>query len=155
MQIDSIIKDVRKQSGLTQEEMAERLFVTRQAVSRWENGETTPNIETLKLLSKEFGIPASRLLGLSAEPICQSCGMDLKTLDDFGTASDGGVHTDYCKYCVTKGEFTNARTLDEMIESNLRFLGEYNKEKGLSFTPEQARVELKKHLVTLKRWKNT
>jgi transcriptional regulator with XRE-family HTH domain len=43
--------------------MAGRLFVTRQAVSRWENGETMPNIDTLKLISAEFGILIDNLLG--------------------------------------------------------------------------------------------
>lgn len=43
--------------------MAERLMVTRQAVSRWENGETQPNTETLKLLSREFHVSVNTLLG--------------------------------------------------------------------------------------------
>lgn len=42
-----ILKQLREKNGLTQEQMAARLMVTRQAVSRWENGETQPNIETL------------------------------------------------------------------------------------------------------------
>ena len=46
---DKIIR-LRKKNGWSQEELAEKVFVTRQAVSRWENGETTPNTETLKLL---------------------------------------------------------------------------------------------------------
>ncbi|HEY8389981.1 MAG TPA: helix-turn-helix transcriptional regulator [Clostridia bacterium] len=52
MEMKQVIAEIRKQHGLSQEEMAEKLFVTRQAVSRWENGETTPNIETLKAISK-------------------------------------------------------------------------------------------------------
>lgn len=153
MEMKQVIAEIRKQHGLSQEEMAEKLFVTRQAVSRWENGETTPNIETLKAISKLFNVPANVLLGLPQEPICQSCGMDLKDIEDFGTTQDDHVHTDYCKFCYQKGSFTHNRTLDEMVEFNLKFLDEYNKEKGLSYTPEQARIELKKHLSTLKRWK--
>lgn len=49
--------------GLSQDELAEKVFVTRQAVSRWENGETTPNTETLKLLSKLFDVSINTLLG--------------------------------------------------------------------------------------------
>ena len=47
--------------GLSQDELAEKVFVTRQAVSRWENGETTPNTETLKLLSKLFDVSINTL----------------------------------------------------------------------------------------------
>lgn len=153
MEIKNIITEIRKNNCLSQDKMAEMLFVTRQAVSRWENGETTPNIDTLKLISKKFNISANILLGLPEEPVCQSCGMDLRQIEDFGTNSNEGVHTDYCKFCFKKGSFTHQRTLDEMVESNLKFLDEYNKEKGLSFTPEQARKELKAHLSTLKRWR--
>ena len=52
METKDIILDLRTKKGLSQEELAEKIFVTRQAVSRWENGETIPNTETLKLLSK-------------------------------------------------------------------------------------------------------
>ena len=54
METREIILELRTQKGLSQEELAEKVMVTRQAVSRWENGETIPNTETLKLLSKEF-----------------------------------------------------------------------------------------------------
>ena len=43
METKDIIRDLRVKKGLSQEELAERVFVTRQAVSRWENGETIPN----------------------------------------------------------------------------------------------------------------
>ena len=51
MEISKILKDIRVKNYMTQDEMAKRLFVTRQAVSRWEKGETVPNIETLKQIS--------------------------------------------------------------------------------------------------------
>ena len=54
MDTKNVILELRTEMGLSQDELAEKVFVTRQAVSRWENGETTPNIETLKLLSKLF-----------------------------------------------------------------------------------------------------
>lgn len=54
MNTKNILLELRTQKGLTQDELAEKVFVTRQAVSRWENGETIPNTETLKLLSKIF-----------------------------------------------------------------------------------------------------
>ena len=55
MDTKEVIFELRTKNGLSQDELAEKVFVTRQAVSRWENGETVPNTETLKLLSKLFG----------------------------------------------------------------------------------------------------
>ena len=52
METKDIILELRTKNGLSQDELAEKVFVTRQAVSRWENGETIPNTETLKLLSE-------------------------------------------------------------------------------------------------------
>ena len=52
METKDILKQLRLDAKLTQDELAERVFVTRQAVSRWETGETQPNTDTLKLLSK-------------------------------------------------------------------------------------------------------
>lgn len=60
--IGKIIKEIRRNVNMTQDEMAQALYVTRQAVSRWENNETTPNIETLKQISKMFGVSLNRLL---------------------------------------------------------------------------------------------
>ena len=56
METKEIIHEWRTRRGLSQDELAEKFFVTRQAVSRWENGETVPNVDTLKLLSKFFGV---------------------------------------------------------------------------------------------------
>ena len=56
METKDILLQLRTEKGLSQEELAGRVFVTRQAVSRWENGETTPGTEPLKLLSKEFDV---------------------------------------------------------------------------------------------------
>ena len=53
-----------------------KLCVTRQAVSRWETGETVPSTDTLKEIAKTFQVPVDRLLGYPAG-FCQSCGMAL------------------------------------------------------------------------------
>ena len=59
----NILFELRTKSGMSQDELAEKIFVTRQAVSKWENGETVPNTETLKLLSKLFNVSINTLLG--------------------------------------------------------------------------------------------
>ena len=56
METKDVILGLRNKSNLSQEELAEKVFVTRQAVSRWEAGETIPNTETLKQLSKLFDV---------------------------------------------------------------------------------------------------
>ena len=70
MDTKDIILELRSNRGLSQEELAEKVFVTRQAVSRWENGDTTPNTETLKLLSKLFNVSINTLLGSHRQLIC-------------------------------------------------------------------------------------
>ena len=56
MEPKEILLELRTKHGLSQEQLAEKVCVTRQAVSRWETGETVPNTETLKLLSKLFDV---------------------------------------------------------------------------------------------------
>ena len=56
METKDIIVELRTKTGLSQEALAEKVFVTRQAVSRWETGETVQNTETLKLPSKLFDV---------------------------------------------------------------------------------------------------
>jgi transcriptional regulator with XRE-family HTH domain len=58
------IRRLRLQGGMTQEELAERLGVTGQAVSRWERGECCPDITLLPGLSNLFGVTADELLGM-------------------------------------------------------------------------------------------
>ena len=54
--------ELRKQKGLTQEELAEALYVSRTAVSKWESGRGYPSIESLKRISKVFSVTIDELL---------------------------------------------------------------------------------------------
>jgi len=105
METRNVIFELRNKAGLSQDELAEKVYVTRQAVSRWENGETTPNTETLKLLSKLFDVSINTLLGSPREMICHCCGM---TLDDATTSKETGSMSgeEYCRWCYHDGEFT-------------------------------------------------
>ena len=60
--ISNFIKTKRKELGITQDELAEKLFVTEKAISRWETGRGTPDISLLLPLSKELNIDVSELL---------------------------------------------------------------------------------------------
>ena len=68
-----MIRPKRESNRLTQDQMAERVTVSRQAVSRGETGETQPNTDTLKILSGEFNIPINTLPGSPRPPVCQCC----------------------------------------------------------------------------------
>ena len=60
--ISNFIKAKRKELGITQDELAEKLFVTEKAISRWETDRGTPDISLLIPLSKELDISVSELL---------------------------------------------------------------------------------------------
>lgn len=86
------------------------------------------------------------------DPVCQSCGMNMKSAGDFGTNADGTQNQEYCNYCYQNGAFTRDVTMDEMLETNLKYLDHWNEETGNSFTPDEARPILREFLSTLKRW---
>lgn len=62
MNFDNIIKSLRKKENITQEEFANKLSITRQAVSNWENGRNLPDIEMLINISKTFNISLDDLI---------------------------------------------------------------------------------------------
>ena len=62
MEFNEKLQELRKQKGLTQEELAQVLFVSRTAVSKWESGRGYPNIESLKAISVFFGVTVDELL---------------------------------------------------------------------------------------------
>ena len=71
METKDVLFELRSKRGMTQDELAEKVFVTRQAVSRWEKGETVPNSETLKQLSTFFNVSINTLLGSPRTLVCQ------------------------------------------------------------------------------------
>lgn len=105
METWEILKSLREQNHLTQEQLAQRVLVTRQAVSRWETGETLPNTETLKLLSKAFDVSINTLLGAPRQLICQCCGMPLNEDRFIAREPDGSYNEEYCKWCYDGGQF--------------------------------------------------
>ena len=63
------IRLLRKEANMTQQELASKLFVSQQAVGKWERGEATPNPETIVAMSKIFCVSADTILGESAPPL--------------------------------------------------------------------------------------
>lgn len=129
METREVLFNLRTQKGLSQEELAEKIFVTRQAVSRWENGETVPNIDTLKLLSKFFNVSINTLLGSPQKLICQCCGMPL---DDsiISKEKDGFLNEDYCKWCYADGEYMYSN-MDDLVDVCVKNMsdGEHSEEE--------------------------
>ncbi|MFA9413895.1 helix-turn-helix domain-containing protein [Streptococcus sp. E29BA] len=64
------LKDFRHQKGLSQDDLANQLHLSRQAISRWENGETAPDLDTLVKLSSIFEVTLDELAtGIKPEPV--------------------------------------------------------------------------------------
>lgn len=144
MDTKEIIFELRSKNNLTQDELAEKVFVTRQAVSKWESGESIPNTETLKLLSKLFDVSINTLLGSPQKLICQCCGMPL---DDnlISKEPDGTFNEEYCKWCYTDGNFVY-KDIDELIN----FLAEHMSNDN--WPREQAKAYFEEQIPKLNYW---
>ena len=145
METKDILFELRTKHGFSQDELAEKLFVTRQAISRWENGETSPNVETLKLLSKLYDVSINTLLGSPRQLICQCCGMPLED-SSISKEPDGLFNEDYCKWCYADGEYMY-HDMDELINVCV------NNMANDQFSPDQVRTYLKDMLPKLDYWK--
>ncbi len=145
METKEIILKLRTEKGFSQDDLAEKVFVTRQAVSRWENGDTVPNTETLKLLSKLFDISINTLLGSPRNLVCQCCGMPL---DDITISKEisGEYNEEYCKWCYADGKYayTDLSTLIDFCVEHMA---------NESFSKEQTRAYLEATLPQLNYWR--
>ena len=147
MEVQEILKKLREKNNLTQEEMANRVNVTRQAVSRWENGETQPNPEMLKVLSREFDVSINTLLGSPRQLYCQCCGMPLSEDSMISRERDNSFNEDYCKWCYADGEFlyTTKESLIDFMMQHIPNLQNQSESERRQFFESQ--------LSNLKHWK--
>ncbi len=145
MNTTEVLKNIRLKNDLSQDEMAQKLCVTRQAVSRWENGETTPNPETLKTISNIFDVSINTLLGSPRKLICQCCGMPLDDDSAISREPDGCFNESYCKWCYTGGEFVY-KSLDDILD----FLAQHMSNED--FPPEKAREYFEGIIPKLEHW---
>ena len=82
IKMGKFIAALRKEKGLTQEKLGEKLGVTNKTVSRWENGNYMPDVEMLSLLSEEFGVSINELISgerLAAEDFKKAADSNLVT----------------------------------------------------------------------------
>lgn len=145
MEAKDVLLKLRTEHGLSQETLAEKLFVTRQAVSRWERGDTLPNTETLKLLSKLYDVSINTLLGSPRTLICQCCGMPL---DDTTISREpgGAFNEDYCKWCYSGGQFKYTST-EQLIDFCVEHMA------SEQWSPDQVRAHMEAVVPNLKHWK--
>lgn len=145
MATKDVILSLRAKNGLSQDELAEKVFVTRQAVSRWENGETVPNPDTLKLLSALFDVSINTLLGTPRKLICQCCGMPLED-SLLSREPDGSFNEDYCKWCYADGQFAyqDLQTLTDFLVEHM---------SNENWSAEQARAYFEAQLPQLQHWR--
>ena len=145
MATKDVILSLRTKNGLSQDELAEKVFVTRQAVSRWENGETVPNPDTLKLLSALFDVSINTLLGAPRKLICQCCGMPLED-SLLSREPDGSFNEDYCKWCYADRQFAyqDLQTLTDFLVEHM---------SNENWSAEQARAYFEAQLPQLQHWR--
>lgn len=145
METKDVLLELRTKKGLSQDELAEKVYVTRQAVSRWETGETTPNTETLKQLSKLFDVSINTLLGSPRKLICQCCGMPLED-GNISKETDGQFNEAFCKWCYMDGQYTYDN-MEDLVDFCVKHMA------NAHYTPEQVRAHLLELLPQLDYWK--
>ncbi|MCR4965659.1 MAG: zinc ribbon domain-containing protein [Bacteroidales bacterium] len=84
---------------------------------------------------------------------CQSCGMKMAHIEDFGTNADGSTNFDYCKYCYADGKFLQECTMEGMIEHCAHFIEEMNKLMPKPMTKDEYVEMAKGFFPILKRWR--
>ena len=146
MAIKDVLPKLRRERGLTQEDLARKLFITRQAVSRWETGETTPGIDMTKLIAVTLDVPITLLLEMP-EHYCQSCGMMFTAPGQTAHEADGTENVEFCRWCYEDGHCTYVTTMDEMIEECAPRMAE-----AMGWTVDESASLLGAVLPTLKRW---
>ena len=151
------IRRLRTEHHMTQKELADQLFVTAQAVSRWENGDVEPSLKTITELAKIFGVPSDEILGI--EPIRQYNDETVEE-DTAYSNSYNTAHTTFaprmltlCESCnrpifnadeivrirTKNGNEIRCRECQEHIERNLRKKIELEKEERKAKCVQKAR----------------
>lgn len=147
MEVKDVLKNIRTKHNLTQEQMALRVNVTRQAVSRWETGETQPNTELLKVISREFDVSINTLLGQPRTLFCQCCGMPLNDDSLLSKEPDGRFNEDYCKWCYADGTFAY-KSKDALLDFLVKTMPNPEHTPG-----DERRALYDGQLSTLKHWR--
>ncbi len=109
------IQTIRLLKSLTQEDVAQKLGVSAETVDSWEKGNSEPDEDMLKLISKSYDVSVNTLLGSPKTLFCQCCGIPLGYDFDISREPDGNFNEEYCKWCYKDGEFTY-KTMDPLLD---------------------------------------
>ena len=85
MELGLHIKEHRKELGLSQDDLAERIYVSRQTISNWECGRTYPDVQSLLLLSNVFGVTVDSLIKGDVETMAQVMDAAVKKYNNLST----------------------------------------------------------------------
>ena len=99
MTVGENIQRLRKKLGLSQEGLAEKLFLTRQTISQWETDQTMPSLDNIKLLKDVFGVSTDEILGLNVRP---EAVRNTESLDSICAALAYSMGIDAPKYAAPK-----------------------------------------------------
>ena len=117
MKIGSNIAALRKEKGITQEEHANALGVSAQAVSKWENNSSCPDVSLLTVIADYFGVTVDALLRSGAEEITRA---DPPSTDDNVAAVRGGKRNVRIKVTQPNGKETNVKVPFGVVKMGLR-----------------------------------
>lgn len=116
MKIGSNIAALRKEKGITQEELANALGVSAQAVSKWENNSSCPDVSLLTVIADYFGVTVDALLRSGAEEITRA---DPPSTDDNVAAVRGGKRNVSIKVTQPNGKETNVKVPFGVVKMGL------------------------------------
>ena len=117
MKIGSNIAALRKEKGITQEELANALGVSAQAVSKWENNSSCPDVSLLTDIADYFGVTVDALLRSDAEEITRA---DPPSTDNNVAAVRGGKRNVRIKVTQPNGKETNVKVPFGVVKMGLR-----------------------------------
>ena len=116
MKIGSNIAALRKEKGITQEELANALGVSAQAVSKWENNSSCPDVSLLTVIADYFGVTVDALLRSGAEEITRA---DPPSTDNNVAAVRGGKRNVCIKVTQPNGKETNVKVPFGVVKMGL------------------------------------
>ena len=116
MKIGSNIAALRKEKGITQEELANALGVSAQAVSKWENNSSCPDVSLLTVIADYFGVTVDALLRSGAEEITRA---DSPSTDNNVAAAHGGKRNVRIKVTQPNGKETNVKVPFGVVKMGL------------------------------------